>query len=49
MPCVCHPYTVSFELCGRHYTVEVRACCAEDAKLIFMDTLAERLSVKVTC
>lgn len=43
----CHPYTVSFKLGGRHYTVEVCACCAEDAKRIFMDTLAERLSVKV--
>jgi len=49
MTCVCHPYTVSFKLGGRHYTVEVRACCAEDAKRIFMDTLAERLSVKVAC
>ena len=43
----CHPYTVSFELGGRNYTVEVNACSAEDAKRIFMDTLAERLSVKV--
>ena len=49
MPCVCHPYTVSFEINGNRYTSTVRACCAADARSIFMDTLTERLSVKVTC
>lgn len=49
MPCKTHIYTVTYHYYGHDRTALVRAHSPEEAKRLFMDKLAERLSVKVTC